>query len=360
MNALAFALSVTFMVGVSAFPMGTYLTEQPLAAVYVLPRPKLIPLQLHTRAEDEDLQPRDEDHTAQVDESGTDIEEIHEPPSELDPPAHVAPSIRSRRSTQPGAPSPQGGQSGDRGGVEVGVSRGEGGSRRVEARGEGNVWQSNDGRGRVDVHGHYSRDYGGRYGTQRPQYGGGIRYSHRFKNMKGLVLALSAILMVGVSALPTIRDLRDSPVGAVLLIPRHEAVLPVELMIANSERAPMDFIMKTRDDESVDEEQWNEPPSDQDPSANVPPSIRSRRSTQPGAPSPQGGQSGDRGGVEVGVSRGEGGSRRVEARGEGNVWQSNDGRGRVDVHGHYSRGYGGRYGTQRPQYGGGIRYSHRF
>ncbi|XP_046383618.1 uncharacterized protein LOC124154129 [Ischnura elegans] len=174
--------------------------------------------------------------------------------------------------------------------------------------------------------------------------------------MKALVLALSAILLVGVSALPRMRDLGESSVGAVLLIPRHEAILPVRFSVAHSDRAPMYFIMHTRV-----EEQSNEPPSELDPSGDVAPSIRSRRSTQPGAPSPQGGgQSGDRGGVEVGVSRGEGGSRRVEARGEGNVWQSNDGRGRVDVHGHYSRDYGGRYGTQRPQYGGGIRYSHRF
>ncbi|XP_046383610.1 uncharacterized protein LOC124154125 [Ischnura elegans] len=172
--------------------------------------------------------------------------------------------------------------------------------------------------------------------------------------MKAIVLALSAILLVSVSALPRIRDLYESPVGAVLLMPRHVAILPVQSPIAQSERTPRtpNFIMHTGGDDSAHEEKWDEPPSKLDPSADVAPSIRSR-STQPGAPSPQGGQSGDRGGVEVGVSRSEGGSRRVEARGEGNARQSNDGRRRVGVHGHYSRGYG-RYGTRMPNYGIGI------
>ncbi|XP_046383617.1 uncharacterized protein LOC124154127 [Ischnura elegans] len=175
--------------------------------------------------------------------------------------------------------------------------------------------------------------------------------------MKTFLLALSAALLVVASGFPRTDE---GPIGALILIPNDKILLPLPLTLMRStpeavnDEIPYDEVHEAR------EYQRNEPPSDQDPSAHIPSSIRSRRSTQPGAPSPQGGQSGDRGGVEVGVSRGEGGSRRVEARGEGNVWQSNDGRGRVDVHGHYSRDYGGRYGTQRPQYGGGIRYSHRF
>ncbi|XP_046383613.1 uncharacterized protein LOC124154126 isoform X2 [Ischnura elegans] len=175
--------------------------------------------------------------------------------------------------------------------------------------------------------------------------------------MKTFLLALSAALLVVASGFPRTHE---GPIGALLLIPKDKILLPqpIPLLLLTPEAVDDETLQDG--DHEIMEELWNEPPSELDASANLPPSIRSRRSTQPGAPSPQGGQSGDRGGVEVGVSRGEGGSRRVEARGEGNVWQSNDGRGRVDVHGHYSRDYGGRYGTQRPNYGGGIRYSHRF
>ncbi|XP_046383623.1 uncharacterized protein LOC124154134 [Ischnura elegans] len=179
MNSLELILFVTTLAGASAFQRTTIFKERPLIPLYATEWYKPIPVYLYLEEHGRD-NPVKEDETSPLLAQDYSPEQSQKPLSELDQSADDVSSIRSRRSTQPGAPSPQGGQSGDRGGVEVGVSRGDGGSRRVEARGEGNVWQSNDGRGRVDVHGHYSRDYGGRYGTQRPQYGGGIRYSHRF------------------------------------------------------------------------------------------------------------------------------------------------------------------------------------
>ncbi|XP_071440963.1 uncharacterized protein [Hetaerina americana] len=181
--------------------------------------------------------------------------------------------------------------------------------------------------------------------------------------MKTFVLLLSAAFLGLVAAYPRIPISEVQPIAALYDI-RHGRMIPLHQYLT-----PMDFIVPVSESRTMSTEFSREIPLEDEPKF-IPSEeesvvgARSRRSTQPGANVPQGGgQSGgssDRGQVDVSVSRGEGGGRRVEARGEGNVWQSNDGRGRVDVHGHYSRDYGGRYGTGRPEYGGGIRYSHRF
>ncbi|KAG8228166.1 hypothetical protein J437_LFUL010542, partial [Ladona fulva] len=68
-----------------------------------------------------------------------------------------------------------------RGRVEVDVNRERGQGTRVDATVSRRVWESQDGRGRVDVHGNYGRTYGGPGGTGGPNYGGRITYSHRFR-----------------------------------------------------------------------------------------------------------------------------------------------------------------------------------
>lgn len=42
------------------------------------------------------------------------------------------------------------------------------------------LWRSNDGRTSVDANANWSRNYGGAFGTSRPNYGGMVTFRHRF------------------------------------------------------------------------------------------------------------------------------------------------------------------------------------
>lgn len=66
-----------------------------------------------------------------------------------------------------------------RGSVGVDVQRGQQGTT-VTADGKYNVYSSPNGRTTVDAHGQYQRNYGGPYGTSRPNYGAGVMFRHRF------------------------------------------------------------------------------------------------------------------------------------------------------------------------------------
>ncbi|CAG2053832.1 unnamed protein product [Timema podura] len=84
------------------------------------------------------------------------------------------------------------------GGLTVDATRTQGGGTLVSAQGSGtvwrsadsqsqlsaqaqaNLWRSSNGRSSLDATGSYSRNYGGPYGTGRPNYGGFLNFNHRF------------------------------------------------------------------------------------------------------------------------------------------------------------------------------------
>ncbi|KAM7348609.1 diptericin-D-like isoform 1-T2 [Cochliomyia hominivorax] len=42
------------------------------------------------------------------------------------------------------------------------------------------VWESQNKRHSVDVHGGYSQHLGGKYGSSRPRFNGGVQYTYKF------------------------------------------------------------------------------------------------------------------------------------------------------------------------------------
>jgi hypothetical protein len=50
----------------------------------------------------------------------------------------------------------------------------------VSAQAQGTLWRSNNGRTSVDANANWSRTYGGRFGTSRPNYGGMVTFKHKF------------------------------------------------------------------------------------------------------------------------------------------------------------------------------------
>ncbi|KAJ8896106.1 hypothetical protein PR048_001448 [Dryococelus australis] len=67
-----------------------------------------------------------------------------------------------------------------RGGAAVDVSRTPGFGTQVGAQGAANLWRSQDGRSSLDANARWSRNYGGPWGTSRPNYGAGLNFVHRF------------------------------------------------------------------------------------------------------------------------------------------------------------------------------------
>nr|AUI80411.1 attacin [Gomphocerus sibiricus] len=67
----------------------------------------------------------------------------------------------------------------------------------------------------------------------------------------------------------------------------------------------------------------------------------------------------DRGKVDVDVHREKGVGTVVGVQGQGNVWKSDDGNTRVDADGSWQRVYRGP-AAGKPNYSGGIRFSHRW
>ncbi|XP_045460543.1 attacin-B-like [Harmonia axyridis] len=65
-------------------------------------------------------------------------------------------------------------------GINLGASNTRGFGTDFSATGNANLWRSNDGNTRVDAYANYDRHYGGPWGTGRPNYGGGLQFSHRF------------------------------------------------------------------------------------------------------------------------------------------------------------------------------------
>lgn len=82
---------------------------------------------------------------------------------------HVNVGGRWRRSAEPGEPEKRGSVS-----ATVEKNRGQKPTYNVEA--QTRLWQTRDRNGRLDAYGNYN--WGG---NQRPNYGGGIRYTHRFR-----------------------------------------------------------------------------------------------------------------------------------------------------------------------------------
>nr|CAD7587587.1 unnamed protein product [Timema genevievae] len=67
-----------------------------------------------------------------------------------------------------------------RGGVGVDVSRTPGYGTQLSAQAQANLWRSRNGMSSLDATGSYSRNFGGPYGTGRPNYGGFLNFNHRF------------------------------------------------------------------------------------------------------------------------------------------------------------------------------------
>lgn len=69
----------------------------------------------------------------------------------------------------------------ERGSVNVEVSENRRwGTTDLNAEARGRLWQSDDSRSSLDGNAFYQRQYGGQFGTQRPNYGGGVTFTHRF------------------------------------------------------------------------------------------------------------------------------------------------------------------------------------
>ncbi|XP_045460538.1 attacin-B-like [Harmonia axyridis] len=65
-------------------------------------------------------------------------------------------------------------------GINLGASNTRGFGTDFSATGNANLWRSNNGNTRLDAYANYGRHYGGPWGTGRPNYGGGLQFSHRF------------------------------------------------------------------------------------------------------------------------------------------------------------------------------------
>lgn len=50
----------------------------------------------------------------------------------------------------------------------------------VNAQVGGTVWQSDNGRSKLDANANYNRRFGGPGGSSKPNYGAGVNFSHRF------------------------------------------------------------------------------------------------------------------------------------------------------------------------------------
>ncbi|XP_046988041.1 diptericin A [Schistocerca americana] len=68
----------------------------------------------------------------------------------------------------------------DRGGIDVNVHREKGVGTVLDAQGQGNIFRSDDGKTRVDVQGQYERVIRGPARHSKPNFSGGITFSHRF------------------------------------------------------------------------------------------------------------------------------------------------------------------------------------
>lgn len=63
--------------------------------------------------------------------------------------------------------------------VSVGVERSRQGTD-VSAQVQRNLWRSNNGRSTLDGNAHVQQHFGGPAGRQRPNYGAGVQFTHRF------------------------------------------------------------------------------------------------------------------------------------------------------------------------------------
>ncbi|KAJ3646420.1 hypothetical protein Zmor_024009 [Zophobas morio] len=63
-------------------------------------------------------------------------------------------------------------------GLNVGAQHTHRGGTDLSASGNANIWRR--GNSRLDAVGNYNRHYGGPWGTGRPNYYGGLKFSHRF------------------------------------------------------------------------------------------------------------------------------------------------------------------------------------
>lgn len=66
-----------------------------------------------------------------------------------------------------------------RGEASVGIERNRMGTD-VNAQVQSNLWQSRNGRSNLDANANFQQHFGGPAGRQRPNYGAGVQFSHKF------------------------------------------------------------------------------------------------------------------------------------------------------------------------------------
>lgn len=66
-----------------------------------------------------------------------------------------------------------------RGEASIGIERNRMGTD-VNAQVQSNLWQSRNGRSNVDANANFQQHFGGPAGRQRPNYGAGVQFSHKF------------------------------------------------------------------------------------------------------------------------------------------------------------------------------------
>lgn len=66
-----------------------------------------------------------------------------------------------------------------RGEASVGIERNRMGTD-INAQVQSNLWQSRNGRSNLDANANFQQHFGGPAGRQRPNYGAGVQFSHKF------------------------------------------------------------------------------------------------------------------------------------------------------------------------------------
>lgn len=87
------------------------------------------------------------------------------------------------RNFHPTGPASVGGglnYQGPRGGAAINANHAHHFGTDVGVTGNANVWRSNNGRSSLDANANYNRHFGGPFGTGKPNYGGGVMFTHKF------------------------------------------------------------------------------------------------------------------------------------------------------------------------------------
>ncbi|XP_037040238.1 uncharacterized protein LOC119077155 [Bradysia coprophila] len=68
----------------------------------------------------------------------------------------------------------------DRGSVSTTVERNRQAGTNVNVEAQARLWQSQNRQSTLDANANYQRNFGGQFGTGRPNYGAGLTFRHRF------------------------------------------------------------------------------------------------------------------------------------------------------------------------------------